>query len=128
MTYDLYGQPERSWNNMHCHSHLEGHQNPVLAHFDRELRLIVFLLSTVVSDERTSWSYHQIWRHIVKWIGQGRVGNANFRRQWYKVWLSSPSRSQVIDENLISHFGCHAPLTLCHGFSKSTSWSVEWYV
>ena len=33
------------------------------------------------------------------------------------------SRSKVIDENLVSggHFGFHAPVTLCHGFSKSTS-------
>ena len=33
----------------------------------------------------------------------------------------------VIDENLVSggHFGFHAPVTLCHGFPKSTSWIVE---
>ena len=46
-----------------------------LAHFDRELRLIVFLQSTVVRDERPCWIYHHIWRQIVKWIGQaGREG------------------------------------------------------
>ena len=41
-----------------------------LAHFDRELRLIVFLQSTVVVDERPCRIYHQMWRQIVKWIGQ----------------------------------------------------------
>ena len=41
-----------------------------LAHFDRELRLIVFLQSTVVVDERPCWIYHQILRQIVNWIGQ----------------------------------------------------------
>ena len=56
-----------------------------------------------------------------------RVGNVNFRRNWYQVWLSSPSWSKVMDENLVGggHFGFHAPVTLCHGFSKSTSWIVE---
>ena len=30
-------------------------------------------------------------------------------------------------ENSVSggHFGFYAPVTLCHGFSKSTSWTVE---
>ena len=32
-----------------------------------------------------------------------------------------------MDENLVGggHFGFHASVTLCHGFSKSTSWMVE---
>ena len=35
--------------------------------------------------------------------------------------------NKVIDKSLVSggHFGFHAPVTLCHGFSKSTSWIVE---
>ena len=42
-----------------------GHKNiQFLAHFDRELRLIVFLQSTVVVDERPCWIYHQIWRKM----------------------------------------------------------------
>ena len=41
-----------------------------LAYFDRELRLIVFLQSTVVVDKRPCWFYHQLWRQIVKWIRQ----------------------------------------------------------
>ena len=52
------------------HNHREGHQIQFRAHFDRKLRLILFLQSTVVMDERPCWIYHQIWRHIVKWIGQ----------------------------------------------------------
>ena len=48
----------------------EGHKIQFLAHFDRELRLIVFLQSTVVVDERPCRIYHQMWRQIIKWIGQ----------------------------------------------------------
>ena len=35
--------------------------------------------------------------------------------------LSSPSRYKVIDKTLVSggHFGFHASVTLCHGFSKT---------
>ena len=41
------------------------------------------------------------------------MGNVNFRRDRYQVWLSSPSRSNVLDEHLVSggHFGFHAPVT-----------------
>ena len=44
-----------------------------------------------------------------------------------KFGLPGLSRSKVIDENLVSggHFGFHAPVTLCNGFSKSTSWIFE---
>ena len=62
-----------------------------------------------------------------KMDGLGVLGMSNFRRNWYQVSLSSPSRSKVIDKNLVSggHFGFHASVTLCHGFSKSTFWIVE---
>ena len=51
------------------HNHREGHKIQFRAHFDRKLRFIVFLQSTLVTDVRPCWIYHQIWRKIVKWMG-----------------------------------------------------------
>ena len=41
------------------HNHREGHNIQFLAHFDRELRRIMFLQWTVVTGERPCWIYQK---------------------------------------------------------------------
>ena len=131
--FDLHDQFEMSWQNIYLirdsHNHRERHQNPVSSSF----RLKVTADCVSVVDDRhgraAMLDFSSNMTSTRKIDRSGVSGCVKFRRNWYKIWVSNPTRSKLVDAYLQSggHFVFHAPVALCHGFSKSTSWSVERY-